>query len=300
MSVSVKDIRLKFKAMVDFKQLKQTHQLELINNDLLASREVGDIGHEHEDEGLSDYPSRVGKGTANRSSKTWGTVFRVYNALARVKASNLNILDLGCDDGWLRRAINSGTYHSGTNYIGLDIKSGGLVQSSEGMSKSNNAAVYIVDDIRNSFKYIKDMSVDIVYAMEIFEHVEPENAGEFLDRMKQVVSKDGIIFLSMPNPGNGNYHIPKKYQATGGFPFHHKEYPITEFIAMVEKHDLLLIDVFGWFISPKVLKDNMNAKDRRVYNRLVQIMGGSQIPSQVIGMMYPHVANEVVYILKRK
>ncbi len=294
-------IEEKYQNMVNFKKLKRSHELEKrMNGDVIADIAIQNMHGQEGDEGFNDYPRRIWQGTAHKSAKIWATTFRVYNILKHVKTNNMNVLDVGCDDAWIRKAIHNGTYVSGTNYLGLDIDHGKLVRASNSIPKINNPALFVVQDLHNGLPFIKNNSVDLLLAMEVFEHIHPENALQVAEEFARILQPSGLLYLTMPHYDPSQWYVPKKHlKEHGKIPYHHKEYTIPEFKKICWEAGMEVFKVSGWFSDSRRLKAALPPDVREVYDHLVDIMG-TQIPTQVIGQLYPEVAGSVTYYVRRR
>jgi SAM-dependent methyltransferase len=300
--VEVKNVEEKFSKFVNFKHFggKAGYLREVRNNDLLYTTPISNYHNQEEDKGISDYLERVPKGIANKSSKIWATVFRVYGALKMVKNSNMNVLDLGCDTAFIRKMIHNGTYVSGTNYVGVDIYAARLRHASDIMKTCSNPAVFVNADLHNGIPFIKSHSADLIYMMEVFEHLEEKVAPKMLEELARILKKTGRVYLTMPNRDDQNdWRLAKSEKAIGHSPAHNKEWSMVEFLKLLDKSKLTVIDTYAWFSNRKVIEQQMDNAASALFRRLCQIHG-SAIATQLIGALYPNVGGSNVYVLGRK
>jgi len=92
------------------------------------------------------------------------------------------ILDLGF-------AANPNPYLNNNHVVGVDIME---------IEKPENYSEVIFDDVITLRSFIKENSVDAILCGELLEHLE--NPFELLKSCNKVLSEEGILVLSTPNP----------------------------------------------------------------------------------------------------
>lgn len=300
------DFFKKFKHALRFKFLKENFILERKNNDRIYYNEINDFHNQETDVGTGDRLSRVGDGTAHKTGQLWGTTFRFYNFLKWFKKSNLTVVDIGCDDAFLRKAIHSGTYYSGTNYIGVEFKLKNVRKASDLMPNCGNPAAFICADLYKGLHFLRKESVDIVICMEVIEHLE-EKAGEnLMKEIKRVLKKDGIAFMSQPNYSPDFWYVWRKFRKTG-YSQHLRERTPEEFRKLCKKFGFKTLEEYGNLSQRRRLQKALlkpdtdivsNQQMSLIYERLVKIMG-PEIPTQVIGQLYLEACGGFVSVLKK-
>lgn len=298
MAKKVHDFFDKFKTIINMKFIKENYKLEKRNNDRIYYQEIDDFHLQDGDVGTGDRLSRIGEGTAHKTGQLWGTTFRFYNIMKYIKRSNMNVLDIGCDDAFIRKMIHSGTYYSGTNYIGVELKRKSLQKASDKMPKCNTPAAFVCQDLYRGLPFIKDKSIDIVICMEIIEHLE-EKAGEnLIKEMSRVLKDDGIIFMSQPNHDPSYWYVWRKHRKTG-YPWHLRERTVEEFRKLYKKNGFKCVNEYGNLANRRRLIKVIDENTRPIYDRLIDIMG-PEIPTQVIGQMFLESCGGMVHVLKKK
>lgn len=97
-----------------------------------------------------------------------------------------SILDIGCYDGSL-----------GEVFLKRGYKVSGLEAHKEASTKALEKGIDVVQkDIESGFPW-KDNSFDCVIAAEIIEHIY--DTDKFLEEIKRVLKKDGVLVISFPN-----------------------------------------------------------------------------------------------------
>lgn len=288
----------KFKGVLRTKYLKENYKTENYNNDRVYYKESADLHKQEGDIGTGDRLSRVADGTAHKTTQLWGTTFRFYNVLKYIKRSNMTILDIGCADAFVRKMVHSGTYHSGTNYIGVDLKLKSVKTASDKMPKCNTPAAFICQDLYEGLPFLRSKSVDLIICMEIIEHLEEHAGMNLLKEMKRVLKDDGVIFLTQPNHDPSYWYVWRKNRATG-YPWHLREYTVEEFKKIIDKKGFDLIDIYGNLAQRKRLLKALDGKTKDIYNRLCDIMG-PEVPTQVFGQLELDACGGAVYVMKKK
>lgn len=278
------------------------YKIEKRNNDYIYYKEIDDFHNQEEDSGTDSRFATISNGTAHRAPIwMWGTTFRFYNFLKWFKKSHLTVVDMGCDKAFIRRMIHSGTYYTGTNYVGLDLRVSSLRKASDKMPNCNNPAAFITHDLHDGLPFLRKKSVDIILCMEVIEHLKEENGRFLMKEMYRVLKPGGLIYLSQPNHDPTYWYAIKKYRGIG-YPFHIREYTVKEFIPIIKEYNFELLDMFGNVANRKRLINELKSKklnnQLKLYNRLCDIMG-HEIPTQVIGQMHLNACGGVVYILKK-
>lgn len=284
------------------KFLKENYKIEKRNNDRIYYKKINEYHEQDGDIGTGDRLSRVGDGTAHKTGQLWGTTFRFYNVLKYIKKSNMTILDIGCDDAFIRKMVHSGTYHSGTNYIGVEFKLKSVQKASDKMPKCNTPAAFICQDLYEGLPFMKSKSADLIICMEVIEHLEEKAGMNLLKEMKRVLKDDGIIFLSQPNHDPSYWYVWKKHRKTG-YPWHLREYTIKEFTKIIKDNGFKLINMYGNLANRKRLLKLFENKEypyhKSIYEILCEFMG-PEIPTQIIGQIFPNACGGVVYVMKKE
>jgi SAM-dependent methyltransferase len=293
----MKQILDKFSEYLDIKYLKKNYELTQYNNDIIASGTIKDFHHQEKEAGFAGTLERVGNGSASRNSKVWSAVFRFYNVLQYVKKSGQNVLDLGCDIGYLRKLIHNGTYFSDTNYVGIELRPNRVKQASNLLPKCNNPAIYVVHDLFDMLPFVQSESVNVLYCMEIFEHLDEDHGKLFIRELHRVLADDGTLILSMPNYDESLWYVPRKDREHGQ-EYHLKQYKLDEFKKLAKKNKFQITDYHGWLNDRRKFTPEMNDEEKRIFLRLVKIMG-SGIATQIMGQLFPEKSGCIIYEMKK-
>ncbi len=144
---------------------------------------------------------------------------RYYSILHVVKGKT--VLDIACGDGYGTEILSK----EAEKVIGIDIDSVTIQKAKEKYKNEN--LDYIVGNVINI--PLSNHSIDIVISFETIEHVEEKQQKLFLDEIKRVLKKDGILVISTPNKTiySDRYQYHNKW--------HKKEFYKKEFEEFLQK-----------------------------------------------------------------
>lgn len=123
-----------------------------------------------------------------------------------------NVLDAACGEGYGSNMI-SGVAKS---VIGIDISKEAIDNATKRYGKENlkyiNASVEKLP--------LEDNSIDVVISFETIEHVNKEVQNQFVEEIKRVLRKNGILIMSSPDKRNysdipnfhNEYHVCEMYR----------------------------------------------------------------------------------------
>jgi len=159
-------------------------------------------------------------------------VIRKYQEASKLVKPNSSILDVGCEDGFLRNFIKP------KNYVGIDVEKENIEKL-----KKEGVKVYPLD--LNNYKSIPiKQKFDYIFFLDVLEHVI--NPAKVIQDFKKLLNKDGKIIVSLPN----DYHILNKLRFLlnrniSEFPFwehgHLHTFPINEGKKFLEEQNLRII-----------------------------------------------------------
>jgi SAM-dependent methyltransferase len=104
---------------------------------------------------------------------------------------NINILELGCGHGIFQYFINKAGYK---NSKGID----GSIQQVEGAKKLGIKNI-ILGDMIAYIKVLDSSFLDMIIAIDIFEHFTKEEFTDLVDELHRILKKDGLIICHQPN-----------------------------------------------------------------------------------------------------
>lgn len=118
------------------------------------------------------------------------------------KGRAASIADLACGHGRLIYSLKKSGY---TNVVGVDA-------SKEQVAAAHRLGLSEVQcrDVREFLRAAEKESFDVVFLMDILEHLEPEETLELLDSVHGVAKVDGTMVIHVPN-GEGIFGMRVRY-----------------------------------------------------------------------------------------
>lgn len=216
----------------------------------------------------------------NRSSYYFSHYFRHLFAINKIRTSNSTVVDLGCGTAFVRDLIHRSTYIGRTQYIGIDADYPSLARASQTLY---GRFLLINDHLIGDTPYIKDHSVDLVIAMEIYEHMDELQGDAFIAGIHRMLRTGGRLVLSTPN--SDNMHRD----------FHIKEYTIEEVKEKLSQF-FEIEDVLGWdsFGGGHHVEKSFSKRDRMVFQGLSRYIRPAVLRRIFLGM-YPELASASIY-----
>jgi 2-polyprenyl-3-methyl-5-hydroxy-6-metoxy-1,4-benzoquinol methylase len=107
------------------------------------------------------------------------------------KNKNINILEIGCGHGAFLHYLNKAEYY---NCVGIDISK----EQVESAKKMGIKGVFQVD-ILTYLKKCEDNSIDVLVALDVFEHFSKAELDELIELIYPKIRKNGMIICHGPN-----------------------------------------------------------------------------------------------------
>lgn len=128
---------------------------------------------------------------------------------------NKTVLDAACGEGYGSDILSKSAYH----VYGLDIDEQSIKHAKETYGKLN------IDFLVGSIEKLpfEDAFFDVIVSFETIEHVNEDLQNKFLNEIKRVLKKDGLLIISTPNK-----EVYSEYRNYSN-PFHVKEFYKDEF-----------------------------------------------------------------------
>jgi len=132
------------------------------------------------------------------------------------------VLDIACGEGYGADILSV----NAEKVFGVDIDADTIEHAKNTYKKEN------IDFIKGSTDSIPlpDDSVDVVISYETIEHIDEESQKRFLNEIKRVLKKDGLLIISTPDKIN----YSDRYAHTNEF--HLKEFKKEEFILFLNNY----------------------------------------------------------------
>jgi trans-aconitate methyltransferase len=122
-----------------------------------------------------------------------------------------NILEIGSGIGEICYRLASKLQD--TQVFGFDISEKSIELANKLFNKPNLS--FIRHDSINDVKFKNDIKFDIIFLMDVYEHIAVNSRVELHSFIRQNLSENGYIFLSCPTPQNLTYlknNIPSEIQ----------------------------------------------------------------------------------------
>lgn len=119
----------------------------------------------------------------------------ISNYYSKKSVESLNILDVGCGDGYILDRVKEAFPGSNTYGVEPNHKAANIA------SKRH----HVFEGVFESYK--ADIPFDIIFSSHVIEHVE--QPIDFLGRIKQSLKEDGIVVIDTPNIDCMQYQIFK-------------------------------------------------------------------------------------------
>jgi len=191
------------------------------------------------------------------------------------------VLDIGCDDLSLRDVMNHGFPSKNPHYYGIDIDGVKVLKYAKKITRSKEPVILIQHDICYGLPFIKDGSVDVIVAGEIFEHILPEKAVELLTESFRILKPNGRLILTTPNS-----------MFTKNYAFHIKEYSISEMKDLLVKAGFVIDNIYGWMTTATCLRQSAEAM--KFLNSLCEHTA-REIALNIVAHKYPMYSDSIVY-----
>jgi SAM-dependent methyltransferase len=204
------------------------------------------------------------------------------------KAPDTRILDIGCGKEFpLPRLIRSGMikmdYYSAVDYAKIEPKK---YFNKTGTSWEPQKVWSETD-----FCEIPDEehdNINTICCFEVLEHVEPEHAQRMLQKMKRILAKDGIAFLSTPCYD----------EKVGAAANHVNEMTYEAFGSLIESTGLGIKAHYGTFASQKDYKKILTDDELSVFNKL-NVYYDANYLSTIFAPLYPaHSRNAIWEVIQ--
>ena len=129
-----------------------------------------------------------------------GLIKKIFNHL-EIDVRGKKILDVGCGRGLISEYLQE----NGSSYYGIDI-----INNID--SEAAGFRFFLADGEELAFK---NDTFDLLFCIDVFEHFSHQNSA--VKEFKRVLTKNGGVFLSVPNYSNVAGIIKKYEEKSGGY-----------------------------------------------------------------------------------
>lgn len=125
---------------------------------------------------------------ANQDQMTKEKIGKIFSLLP---AGKLEVLDVGFGQGYFEEVVLK--KRGDINITGIDISTQAVEKA-----KKKFQGEYIEGDFKKIKKIFTPSSFDIILAIEVVEHISPENIFSFLGNIRSLLKPNGIFIISTP------------------------------------------------------------------------------------------------------
>ena len=135
-----------------------------------------------------------------------------------------DVLDAACGEGYGSKILSE----TAKTVIGLDISEDTIIRANKNYAEKTDNLSYVCGSIAK-MDMIPDHSKDVVISFETIEHVPEDVQNAFLNEIKRILRKGGLLVMSTPNKRiySDLYHQKNH--------FHIKEFYQEEFVSFIHK-----------------------------------------------------------------
>jgi len=280
-----------FNSSLDKKKLREYFAIAQLKDGQFWGVKEGGITHREEfTEGTKPRPEQI-PFLMKRSSYYMAYMFRHMYGLKAIKKENSVVLDLGCAAGFMGQMIHRATYIGKTRYIGIDAEANSINTA----QKTLGGRFFLLQDhIVGPMPYIKDESVDVVYAMEIIEHMNEKQAKDLIKELGRIMKPDARLVLSTPNSDTAK-------EEHKHWDFHPIEYNLSNMEKMLDKL-FNVNEILGWsdqHSNAGNVENYLGSENRKFFKAMSKYVSAAAL-RQIVISMFPEHATAVIFDCTRK
>lgn len=196
------------------------------------------------------------------------------------------ILELGCGNGDMNEILYRNRCR--INYVGIEINENCIKKINNRKFKTNFPSLFLKKDLTKLPLPFKNKKFDVIICTEVIEHITKEEGRNLLIECKRLLKDDGILFLSTPDKklSEGIYSKDHIY-----------EYEYEEIKKLIIETGFKIIKIYGCSCKSKHIKNNLNEKEKELYENLKEYFGGKLL-NQIFSVIHPDISYDKLYILK--
>lgn len=111
--------------------------------------------------------------------------------ISLIPKKKVKLLDVGFGQGYFEEEIINQNLK--VEITGIDISLSAVMRA-----RKKFKGTYFYGNLLNTRKKFKKNSFDVISAIEVIEHISPENIFDFFDSLKTLLKPDGVILISIP------------------------------------------------------------------------------------------------------
>ncbi len=185
------------------------------------------------------------------------TLSKKYKLISNYKSGE-SILDIGCATGEFLSVFKKNNWL--TKGIEPDIKARNLAKENHGLEVFDETELDKIDET----------SIDVITMWHVLEHVPDINHR--LLQLKNIIKKDGTIFIAVPNPESWDAQKYNKYWAAYDAPRHLYHFSQKAIKELAAKHSFKIIDTIpmkfdSYYVS--LLSEKYQANSMRMFRAII-------------------------------
>lgn len=154
---------------------------------------------------LTNDPDKLGNGWDPKEffATGVGEIQELFDGFKRnhIEIHNGKALDFGCGIGRLTQALGASFDH----VTGVDIASS-MITNAQAINRLGERCTYVLNEASN-LSVFPDDEFDLVYSVQVLQHMHPELAEHYIAEFIRVTANGGVIVFQLPEP------VPKKLLA---------------------------------------------------------------------------------------
>ena len=199
-----------------------------------------------------------------------------------------HVLDVGCgrEVPLARMMFSMRMTHTSGSFTGVDY---GPIPWPDTISQKTKKWKMVLHEKADFTKVeLKRKSYDVINCLEVLEHVEADHAFAMMQRMNQLLKKDGVCFLSTPCYD----------QKVGAAANHVNEMSFDGFHALILAAGFKIDRVWGTFASQKDYKKHMDEHQMELFQQLAEYYD-SNVVACMMAPLFPDRARNCIWRLTK-
>lgn len=144
---------------------------------------------------------RMASHTWDNDPKRLGFTLARYKFVSKMVSGLGRVLEVGCGDAWATSIVAAEVEH--ITAVDFDER---FIEDASGRVPGNVSLV--VADFVNDIVYPPDglpTHFDAAYALDVLEHIRPQDEGPFLGHICSAIGRDGVFICGMPSLESQGY-----------------------------------------------------------------------------------------------
>jgi 2-polyprenyl-3-methyl-5-hydroxy-6-metoxy-1,4-benzoquinol methylase len=198
------------------------------------------------------------------------------------------LLDIGCgkDVPLAKMLMTSRMASDGLEYVGIDYNKLEMPKAFE----NTKFKPTLIGSVAFPDVQLPHEKYDVITCFEVLEHVEPLHAYKMVTAMRNLLSDDGVAFIS----------TPVYDEKVGAADNHVNEMSYAVMKLMIENNDLEIDGHYGTFASIKDYKEMIEKDDLDVLFDRLRDYYDSNYLATIFAPLYPHRARNVLWRVKKR